>query len=343
MKYATIIFLLMALPLLGQPKISFSFDDGSLDDKPGYTNEQWNKLLLKKLANEGIEVLFFVNGRKKESTKGRELIESWGKKGHKIANHSFSHLNYNNTNTTIEDFKTDFIKNENFLKQFSNYSHYFRFPYLKEGNTKEKANAFRDFLQSKGYKNGYVTIDASDWYIDSNLVKQLRANPNTAISAFRDFYLKHIWERAQYYEKLSYELNNRHIKHTLLLHHNLTSALFIDHLINMFKEKGWEIVSASDAYKDPIFSKAPNYAGESLIYALAKDTGTYDELLRYPAEDSRYEKEKMDHLLDSLKTTSVNTKSMPYFGQSKPSLTPEIFAPDIISKAKQTRIWLYFL
>jgi hypothetical protein len=105
-------------------------------------------------------------------------------------------------------------------------------------------------------------------------------------------------ERANYYEKLSMELNGRHINHTLLLHHNLTSALFLDDLINKFKEEGWELIDADKAYKDKIFKKIPdpNFAGESLIYSMAKQSGKYGKSLRYPAEDSRYEKNRMNEL-----------------------------------------------
>ena len=128
------------------------------------------------------------------------------------------------------------------------------------------------------------------------LLRKLRKNKNASLEKFRQFYLNHIWERAQYYEKMALELTGRHIKHNLLLHHNLCSALFIDDLIQMFKNKGWQIVSPMEAYQDPIYSQIPKYAGESLIYALAKDSGKYKGKLRYPAEDSRYEKEKMDKL-----------------------------------------------
>ena len=100
----------------------------------------------------------------------------------------------------------------------------------------------------------------------------------------------------EFYEKLSFEINGRHINHTLLLHHNLAAALFIDDLIKMFKDKGWEIVSATEAYEDPIYKTEPQFAGESLIYAQAKDSGKSESILRYPAEDSRYEKDKMDEL-----------------------------------------------
>lgn len=90
----------------------------------------------------------------------------------------------------------------------------------------------------------------------------------------------------------------RNPKHTLLIHHNLLNALFLDDLIQMFKEKGWKIIDADVAFRDPIFKMTPNTlpAGENLIWALAKQTGRYDSQLRYPGEDESYEKEPMDKL-----------------------------------------------
>jgi len=37
-------------------------------------------------------------------------------------------------------------------------------------------------------------------------------------------------------------------------------------------------------------------AEQSLIWMQAKETGLYDNQLRYPGEDGEYEKEKMDKL-----------------------------------------------
>lgn len=296
MKYLFIVSALFISTNVFTQSVSFTFDDGSLGNMPGYSLQEWNSMLLKKLDNANIKTMLFVTGNDKNSKKGDNLLNSWNNKGHKIANHTFSHSNYNSELTTFEDFKNDFIKNDSIIHKYSNYTKLFRFPYLKEGNTQEKIDSFRVFLKSQGYRNGYVTIDASDWYINSRLIKRLRQNKNADISDFKKFYLNHIWVRAQFYEKLSFELTGRHIKHTLLLHHNLATALFIDDLIAMFKEKGWEISSADEAFKDSIYDGTPTYAGESLIYALAKDSGNYENILRYPAEDSRYEKEKMDEL-----------------------------------------------
>ena len=293
----TFVFLLLIFSnIISQAKISFTFDDGITDNQVGYSFQEWNKMLLNKLDSFNIQSIFFVTGKNKTDEKGQFLLKSWDEKGHSIANHSYSHPYYNSKKITINDLKDEVLKTDQIISSYKNYIRLFRFPYLKEGNTPEKVKSFREFLKEKDYRNGYVTIDASDWYINNRLKKRLKRNPNADLKPYRDYYLKHIYDRAKYYEDLSFELNKRHINHTLLLHHNLLSALFIDDLISMFIEKGWKIINAKDAYLDPIFIKPPIYAGESLIWALAKDTENYDDTLRYPAEGSRYEKNKMDKL-----------------------------------------------
>ena len=37
-------------------------------------------------------------------------------------------------------------------------------------------------------------------------------------------------------------------------------------------------------------------AGESIIWGLARESGKFDDVIRYPAEDSPYEEEKMNKL-----------------------------------------------
>ncbi len=281
-----------------RPRISFTFDDGITTDMPGYAFREWNAMLLQNLKKEDIQAIFFVTGNNKTDEKGRFLLQSWNDAGHSIANHTFSHPYYNSDKIGLDDFRDQLLKTDSIIRQYDNYLKLFRFPYLKEGNTAEKVGGFRNCLKENGYQNGYVTIDASDWAIDSRLRKKLAAQPNASLEPFRQFYLEHLYDRAMYYENLSQQLNGRHINHTILLHHNLAAALFLDDLIAMFREKGWEILPAKDAYKDPIFLEQPTIvpAGESLIWALAKQSGRFEQSLRYPAEDEVYEKDKMDKL-----------------------------------------------
>lgn len=281
-----------------KPKISFTFDDGSTSDFGNYKLEAWNQLLLDNLKKHNLRAILFSSGYNKTTRKGKYVLSSWNNSGHLIANHTFSHLNFNSKTTTLERFKLELIQNDTIINKYSNYYPYFRFPYLKEGNSRDKVDGFRQFLKENGYKNGHVTIDASDWYIDSRLVKRLKENPNADISGFRNYYKEHLLNRASFYDSLAYQLTNRRVNHVILLHHNLAAALFLDDLIKYFKDNGWEVMDADKAYEDKIYNEVPDNipAGESLIWALAKKTGKFEKTLRYPAEDGEYEKPFMDKL-----------------------------------------------
>ena len=297
MRYILIGLLLFSFTLSAQqPTLSFTVDDGNLGNSPIYTFEEWNGRLLAALDSAGVQAAFFVRTKDMDSEKGQHLLQSWDAKGHLIANHTYSHPYFNGKDNTARLFEYELLKADSLIKSYNNYTRLFRFPYLKEGNTPEKVDSIRQILKTHNYRNGYVTIDASDWYIDSRLRKRLKENPNADLEPFKQFYVEHLYERALFYESLSYAITGRHIKHTLLLHHNLAAALFLGDLIAFFKEKGWNIVSAKEAFADPVYERIPKHAGEGLIWALAKDTGYYDEQLRYPAEDSRYEKDRMDEL-----------------------------------------------
>jgi peptidoglycan-N-acetylglucosamine deacetylase len=296
---ATLILLVfIVFKTYGQSTVSFTFDDGVTTDMAGYPFDKWNAMLLEHLDSAGVKVVFFVTGANKRDEKGKSLLKSWNDHGHKIGNHTFTHPNYNSKEISFERYKREFLRTDSVIKGYDNYIRLFRFPYLKEGDTKKKVDLFRALMKEHSYKNGHVTIDASDWYIDSRLRKRLKENPAADLEPFRQFYLKHLFDRAVYYDDLAFQLTGRHIKHTLLLHHNLAAALFFGDLVKMFRDKGWKIIDAEDAFKDEIFQAVPTSvpAGESLIWALAKESGKYDAILRYPAEDSAYEKETMDRL-----------------------------------------------
>ncbi|MFT4536817.1 MAG: peptidoglycan/xylan/chitin deacetylase (PgdA/CDA1 family) [Saprospiraceae bacterium] len=281
-----------------KPTVSFTFDDGLTRDIVNYKFEEWNALILNALKEANLSSMFFVTGFNKLDKKGKYLVSEWDKRNHRIANHTFSHPNFNDKNNTLETFEEELLMTDSIIGGYNNYVKYFRFPYLKEGKSKEKTNGIRSILNKHKFRNGYVTIDASDWYVNSRLINQMKYRQKVDTKAFEEFYLNHIIERAKFYESISYQLNGRHIKHTLLLHHNLTSALFLKSLIERFKSEGWNTIDATEAYKDPIYKSVPEvqFAGESLIWSLAKQSGKFENQLRYPAEDSRYEKDEMDRL-----------------------------------------------
>jgi hypothetical protein len=128
--------------------------------------------------------------------------------------------------------------------------------------------------------------------------ERLKQDPKAATAGYRDFYLAHIWERALYYDDLARRVTGRAVRHTLLIHDNLLNAFFLSDLLQMFEDKGWRLIDAEKAFADPLFRAEPNIlpAGESIVWALAKESKKFEAMLRYPGEDGPYEKEKMDRL-----------------------------------------------
>lgn len=280
------------------PQFAITMDDFSWGNAVHLTGEQRNRAILDALNAKRTRAALFVRASNIDNVEGKELLKSWDTAGHLIGNHTYSHREFNDAAVTTKAFEEDILRSEALLKNFSRFQKYFRFPYLKEGNTAAKRDAIRAFLAQHGYRNGHVTIDASDWAIDARLRHQLEKNPSADLAPYRDFYLAHMWERALYYDDLSRKVLGRSVKHTLLTHFNLLNALFLGDLIDMFKRNGWQLIDAENAFSDSVFKAQPKIvpAGESLIWALAKESGKFDKQLRYPGEDGEYEKAKMDKL-----------------------------------------------
>lgn len=279
-----------------RPRIAITLDDPNSFTSPLLPPIERDQRIRLALQNAGIKAALFVCGVKVDNPAGKTLLRAWNAEGHLIANHSYSHWYLPSRIIKVEDYIGDIARGENIISAQDNFTKLFRFPYLKEGDTAEKRDAVREYLRAQGYRNGYVTIDASDWYLDERMQSALRKNPKIDLLPYRQAYCEHIWDRTSYYQKLCIDVLGHDIPHTLLIHHSLLNALFLGDLIAMFAKKGWGVIDASEAYADPIFLSEPDImpAGESLVWALAKESGRFEDRLRYPAEDWVYEAAALD-------------------------------------------------
>lgn len=301
-----------------QKMISITIDDPQTEYTPLLSWKERNDRILNALQINDLKAVLFVCGKRVDSDEGRKLLNAWDRNYHRIANHSYSHFYFHSNKQTLQSFQNDFLKGDTIIQSYRNYTKLFRFPYLKEGNSIEKRDGFRNFLQEHHYQNGYVTVDASDWYVDQRLRDSLTKNPNVDLTGYKEFYIHHILDRADYYDSLAREHVNRPIFHTLLLHHNLINALFLDALIERLKQNGWTLIDADSAYTDSIYSLNPDIipSGESLVWAIAKSRGATD--LRYPAEDGVYEKEKLESFLLKFESGWRDTLTGMNFQKIKP-------------------------
>jgi peptidoglycan/xylan/chitin deacetylase (PgdA/CDA1 family) len=295
---AALVGSLAAAPLSAEdkPRIAITMDDLRWDLIPEAQRVGAGQRILGALERNKVHAALFVIGERGDTPQGRSIVQEWTKRGHMIGNHTWLHHSVDSM--PEEQFGREILRCDAFVRQFSTFRPYLRFPALKEGGTRERRDWMRAFLKQHGYRNGAVTIDASDWYYDQRLRECIQKRQNFDGSVFREPYLDHLWDRATFYDGLARKVLGRAIPHTILVHYNLLNSFFLGDAMAMFVSRGWEWVDAERAFQDDVFQKQPDTvpAGESLIWALAKETGRYEKMLRYPGEDDVYEKPKLDAL-----------------------------------------------
>jgi peptidoglycan-N-acetylglucosamine deacetylase len=273
----TTINLATAAPLALSAEVSITMDDFNVHETTLLNATERNEKILVDLDKYHVKAALFVAGKYVQNDQDRRLLKKWGERGHVIANHTVTHRPFG-SKVTVQDEEQEVIACQAILDRIPGFEKIFRFPMLAEGNTAEKRDQFRAWLADHDYRVGSVTIDASDWYIDQRLRDKLKADPNFDLKKYRDYYLQHIWNRANYYNELSKKVLGREVKHTLLVHFNLLNALFLDDLLAMFEKNGWKLINAEKAFQDPVFARLPKTlpSGQSLIWALAKESGKYE-------------------------------------------------------------------
>jgi peptidoglycan/xylan/chitin deacetylase (PgdA/CDA1 family) len=288
---------LCAAPALAQvrPKVAITMDDVWWQKIPENRRAESEERLLNSLVKT--RAFLFAIGQAVDNEPGARILDLWSSAGHRIGNHTYTHTPLSGA-TKPEDFEAGILRTDPIVRKHAGFRQWFRFPALKEGDTRQTRDRLRAFLALHGYRNGAVTIDTSDWYYNQRLLERIQAEAKFDVARYRQPYLQHIWDRAQYYDSLAREVLGHSVSHTILIHYNLLNALFLADLLAMFRSKGWGIVDAEEAFSDPVFKRQPDTApaGESLIWALAKETGKFDSRLRYPGEDDTYEKASLDRL-----------------------------------------------
>jgi peptidoglycan/xylan/chitin deacetylase (PgdA/CDA1 family) len=278
------------------PQLAVTIDDFDLSNTRFAAGLSRHANIMIALNRFNIKGAGFPTGKNVDNRTGKAALEVWSKHGHMIGNHTYTHAYYTGDDPTAT--MRDIQRAEKVCRKYRSYAKWFRFPYLAEGKTPEARDAMRALLKRNGYRNGHVTIDTSDWYIDHRMLKRLTDDHSADLDPYRRYYVDHLLDRATYYDGLARQLLGRSPPHTILLHHNLACSLFLGEALKAFRDKGWRLVDATTAFADPLYASEPNIApaGQSLIWALAKESGKFETELRYPGETDPYEKPAMDAL-----------------------------------------------
>lgn len=243
----------------GDKRIAISFDDAPRAKGPFLTEDERTRLLIEALENAGVaQAAFFVNPGRVDGPDDERRIADYVDAGHVIANHSATHPRL--SETPLDAYLADLDAAEDWLRGRDGYRPWFRYPFLDEGRQdKEKRDALRAALAERGLVNGYVTVEAIDWFYEAAAKRALADGQQVDREALRDLYVEAHVEAAEFYDGLAREAVGRSPVHMLLLHETDNAALWIDDLVEALRAKGWTIVGADAAYADPFALLATTY------------------------------------------------------------------------------------
>jgi len=275
-------------------EIALTFDDAPIRDGAYFSGMQRTKTLIAKLKNSGVPQAAFFCITSNMDSLGAARIQQYAVAGHIVANHTHSHISMRQLGIT--KYIQDIYKADEILSKQQGFQRWFRYPFLDEGRTREERDAIRQALAERGYRNGYVTVDNYDWYLERLLQTALREKKKIDYDKLRQIYLEHLWKSITFYDQMARAVLGRSPKHVLLLHENDLAALYVDELVQLLREKGWKIISPVEAYTDPIATNVPDVLlnNQGRITAIAKANG-YAGPLAQESEDEAF-LEKLFHV-----------------------------------------------
>jgi peptidoglycan-N-acetylglucosamine deacetylase len=240
-------------------QIAITFDDlpahSSLPQ--GESRLEIATTIMNALREAGLPPTFgFVNGLQVEREPANAaVLDSWRAAGYPLGNHGWSHMNLNDH--PLSDFEADITRNEPTIENRMQGQdwHWFRFPFLAEGNTDEKRADVRKFLAQHGYKIAGVTMSFGDYLWNEPYARCIAKSDFKTIESMEASYLAAAKEELEYSRSLSHLLYNRDIPYVLLMHIGAFDARMLPRLLKMYKSEGVTFITLTEAEKDPFYSE----------------------------------------------------------------------------------------
>lgn len=273
-----IALLLAPSALWADKRIALSFDDVPRDAGGFFTPDQRTARIIRalKVTRAPQAVFFVVPGQigHGDGLGGERRIAAYVRAGHVIANHSWSHQHLSQIGALA--FLDDVDKADAWLRHRPGFRPWMRFPFLDEGGKdKGRRDAVRAGLAARGLSNGYVTAESSDWNLESLASTARAAGQPMDLKALGRLYVTWHVETADFADGLLRQTTGRQPAQVMLLHETDLAALYLADLVKALRADGWTIVSADEAYADPLRSEKPDtpYANGTLTEALAWQKG----------------------------------------------------------------------
>ena len=232
----------------------------------------------------------FINGRRvAQHPETRAVLSAWRAAGQPLGNHTWDHPDINSV--PAPRFEADIARNEPLLAQLAGDSdwHWFRYPFLHEGDTLDKRRQVRAWLTAHGYHIAEVNMDFADYLWNEPYARCVARHDDRSIQRLHDSYLATADRFVGFFRTMSQEVYGRDVRYILLMHLGAFDAKMLPELLQLYRTRGFSFISLPEAEADPAYHADPDIAddgGGTLMeqVILAKK-------MPYPGSDEKPEKE----------------------------------------------------
>lgn len=220
------------------------------------------KSILATLKREHMPPVYgFVNGfRVARYPYQIHILQAWHAAGEPLGNHTWSHPELDKLSAAA--YERNIARNEAILRKVDPHGdwHWFRYPFLEEGNTVEKREAVRGWLQAHGYRIAEVSMDFQDYNWNDAYARCARKRDDASVTSLHDSYLASADESIRVYRQVAQTLYGRDVPYVLLLHVGAFDAKMLPELIALFRARGFTFVTLQQAMADPVYDFDPAVA-----------------------------------------------------------------------------------
>ncbi|MGA7523139.1 MAG: polysaccharide deacetylase family protein [Acidobacteriaceae bacterium] len=244
------------------PTAALTFDDlpaaGGL--RPGATRTEILTRLAAELKAAHLRGVygFVIGADVDDDPDTQDALRVWLASGMNIGNHTWSHPSL--TDVTAQAFEHDIALDEPLLRQYAGSRdwHWFRYPYLQEGDTPAKRDSVRDWLHNHGYRIAEVTltIQDDDW---SDPYNRCMAKGDTAgIAWLRQSYMENAAEFLRLGREEEQIAFGHEIPNVLLLHATDFTAVMLPSLLHLLHQQGFRFAPLAKVENNPAYALDPH-------------------------------------------------------------------------------------
>jgi peptidoglycan/xylan/chitin deacetylase (PgdA/CDA1 family) len=253
-----------AIELAKHPVVALTFDDlpagGSLP--AGENRSKIAAALTAALLAAHLDGTYgFVNAAKLENdSDAQHALHIWADAGMNLGSHTWSHISL--TDNSAGAFEHEIALNEPALAEYAGSRdwHWFRYPFLWEGDTLEKRHAVRTYLKDHGYRVAQVSLDFEDYAWNDTYARCSAKGDSAAIAWLEQSYLA----TAQQYIALGREESvivfGHEIPHVMLLHATAFTTRMLPRLVQQLGSEGFRFEALATVEQDPAYARDPDAA-----------------------------------------------------------------------------------